>query len=50
MYSESIWRKRYLIPLWTVQLTFIVVLIGVLAVAMMEYAGDHNGKNNPYVH
>jgi hypothetical protein len=47
MYSETTWRTRILIPIWVVHLIFLLIFIGVIAVGMMEYAGDHDGKNNP---
>lgn len=46
MYSEKIYKNTALVPLWIAHLTFLLIFIGVLAVSMMEYAGDHNGDNN----
>ncbi|KAK5164927.1 uncharacterized protein LTR77_009592 [Saxophila tyrrhenica] len=46
MYSEKTWNSWVLIPLWIAHLTFLLIFIGVLAVSMMEYAGDHEGQNN----
>ena len=35
MYSEKIWNKRALVPLWVAHLIFLLIFIAVLAVSMM---------------
>lgn len=50
MYSDTTWNNRVLIPLWSAHLVIVFCLVAVLAVDMMEYAGDHDGENNRYAY
>ena len=48
MYSDKTYSNKALIPLWVIHLVFLFIFIAVLAVDMMEVAGDH-GYEPPYV-
>ncbi|KAK3714485.1 hypothetical protein LTR37_007791 [Vermiconidia calcicola] len=43
MYSDKLWRSRYLITLWVAQLFFLIIFLLILALYMMEIAGRTDG-------
>lgn len=43
--ANQIWLKRVLIPLWTIQLLFCLILVGstALVIAEFEYIAEQDG-------
>jgi hypothetical protein len=48
MYSDKTYTNKALIPFWVIHLVFLFIFIAILAVDMMEVAGDI-GYEPPYV-
>lgn len=47
MYHDETYSKKALIPLWVIHSLFIFLFISVLAVDMMEVAGELDGYEQP---